>query len=192
MSKITDHKNRRFNVHKLVFSALLMAIHAVLSAYVSIDAKVMKFTFEGLPIILGGLMYGPVDGMIIGFLGSFLGQLIGQYGLSVTTVMWIFPHGMRGLLVGWYAKYHDYKLDDRQLLFITVLSALVTTALNTPVMYFDALIFQYDTEVLLPANIISRVVAGIIVAILFAVIIRKLMKRLSHFMGVAGAKGRSE
>lgn len=174
-------KKRKLNVRRMVFDSMLIAVHAVLAVLGSIDAGGMKFTFEGLPIILGGLMFGPVDGLIIGLLGSFVAQLY-EYGLGITTILWIFPHGMRGLLVGWYAKRCDYKLNDKQLVFITVLSALLTTTLNTPVIYLDALIFQYDTDVFVPTVLAGRFIAGIIVAVLFAVIIRPLRARLRPYM----------
>ena len=164
----------------MVFDALLMSVHAVL-AFFSIDTAGLKFTFEGLPIILGGLMFGPIDGFIIGALGSLIAQLY-EYGLSITTVLWIIPHGVRGLLVGWYSKKHGYMLDDRQLVFITALSAIITTTLNTPVIYLDAVIFGYEASGLAFLQIMSRYFTGIIVAVLFALIIRPLRARLRPFM----------
>lgn len=176
-----NKSNSKLNVRKLVFSALLVAVHAVLAAFISIDAIGMKFTFEGLPIILGGLMYGPLDGMGIGLLGSFVAQLW-RYGFGVTTLLWIIPHGARGLLVGWYAKRHNYSLNDKQLVFITLMSALLTTTLNTPVMYIDALVFHYDTTALVPLMLLMRYISSAIVALLFAAVIRPLRARLAPFI----------
>ena len=42
---------------------------------------------------------------MVGAVGGFLNQML-TYGFTVTTLMWIFPNAVRGLLVGLYAKKH--------------------------------------------------------------------------------------
>ncbi|MBR6736021.1 MAG: ECF transporter S component [Oscillospiraceae bacterium] len=53
---------------KLVTCAMLIALHTVLGQFVSINLGNMKITFDALPIIVGAMLYGPVDGMLIGLL----------------------------------------------------------------------------------------------------------------------------
>ena len=50
---------------QLTLDAMLAAMCAVLG-YVALDMGNIKITFESLPILLGAMLFGPVDGMLIG------------------------------------------------------------------------------------------------------------------------------
>ena len=60
---------------RLAVDAVLSAMCAVLGA-VAIDLNSIKITLESFPVLLGALLFGPVDGMAIGFVGTFLYQLL--------------------------------------------------------------------------------------------------------------------
>lgn len=62
---------------QLTIDAMLCAACAVLG-YVALDLGNIKVTFESLPILLGGLLFGPVDGMLIGGVGAASGDLCRQ------------------------------------------------------------------------------------------------------------------
>ena len=87
---------------RLAFDAMLAAMCAVLGA-LSIDLGNLKITFEGFPVLLGALLFGPLDGLAIGGIGTLVYQLL-RYGVSVTTPLWILPYMLAGLLVGLIAK----------------------------------------------------------------------------------------
>ena len=74
---------------KLAMDSMLAAMCAVLG-YLSLDFGNLKITFESVPILLGALLLGPIDGMAIGGVGTLLYQLV-RYGVSVTTPLWILP-----------------------------------------------------------------------------------------------------
>ena len=122
------------------------------------------------------LLLGPLDGLAVGLIGSFLNQML-TYGLSVTTVLWILPAGLRGLLVGLCAKNHDFSLSRRQLVWITTATALLVTALNTLVMYLDSLIIGYPFAATLP-TVLLRIVSGILIAIVFSMILPPILNAL--------------
>ena len=75
---------------KLAMDSMLAAMCAVLG-YLSLDFGNLKITFESVPILLGALLLGPIDGMAIGGVGTLLYQLV-RYGVSVTTPLWILPY----------------------------------------------------------------------------------------------------
>ena len=60
---------------QLTMDAVLAAMCAVLGA-VSIDLGNLKLSFESLPVIIGALLFGPVDGLLIGGIGTFLYQFL--------------------------------------------------------------------------------------------------------------------
>ena len=160
---------------RIALCAMLAAMFECLSL-LSINLGSMKITLDFLPIILAAMLFGPVEGAIVGLAGSFLNQLL-TYGLSITTILWILPAGVRGLLVGIYAKEHSFSLTQKQMIFILILSALIVTALNTGVMYLDSIIIGYPFAATL-ITVVLRIVNGILTAILFAFILPPVIQRL--------------
>ena len=81
---------------RMILKALFIAMHVAL-CYVSINFGNMVITAAGLPIIIGAMMFGPISGLEIGLMGSFLNQML-KYGFTATTILWILPAGIKGLL----------------------------------------------------------------------------------------------
>ena len=168
------------NTKRLALDAMLAAMYVVLSM-VSIQLPAMKITFDSLPILVGAALFGPIDGLAIGLVGSFINQCFSQYGLTATTILWILPAGVRGLMVGSYSKRHSYSMTTPQTIFITVLSALVVTVLNTLVMYVDSWVYQYAYAAVL-ITVIIRIIVGIATAVVFSFILPALLKPLRAFL----------
>ncbi|MBQ5327797.1 MAG: folate family ECF transporter S component [Oscillospiraceae bacterium] len=165
---------------RLVTNAMLIAMYVVLSLVATINAGNMKFTLDSLPIIVGAALFGPVDGMLIGLLGSFTNQLI-TWGLGPTTLLWIIPAGVRGLLIGLFAKHHNFDMSFKQTQFITISTALVVTALNTAVLYADAWIMGYHYAAVF-IDLVLRITAGIIIAFIFGAILPHILKPLKRIV----------
>ena len=147
---------------------------AVLGA-VAIDLNSIKITLESFPVLLGALLFGPIDGMAIGFVGTLLYQLL-RYGVSVTTVLWILPYALAGFLAGWYAKKHGFRLSLRQTVGIVVLSEVLVTALNTGVMYLDSRIYGYWFRGFISAMLIPRTAVCVVKATIFGLVLPKVIE----------------
>ena len=123
---------------------MLIAVYVVLSILTPVKIVNFKFTFEAFPILVASLLSGPIDGLIVGGVGSFIYQLLfSGYGITATTPLWILPHAISGLLVGFYAKSKNFDLSLKQISLICIASALCVTALNTLALYVDAKLFGY-------------------------------------------------
>lgn len=164
------------SIRTIAFVSVLAALYFALS-FISIKLGNMKISVAGLPIVIGAVLFGPLSGFLIGLIGAFLEQLV-TFGITATTVLWILPAAIRGLIVGAYAKHKNFELNQWQLIFITVLSALVLTAVNTAVMYIDAIIYNYYSYAYVFGALIPRIIAGIITAVAFSLIIPPLLKLL--------------
>lgn len=163
----------------MTICALLSAINVVLSILAPIKLANFKFTFEAFPILVGAIMFGPNMGLLVGTLGSLIYQIFfSGYGFTITTPLWVLPHALSGLIVGLYVKKHNYNLNKKQLITITILSALLVTILNTLAQYIDAYIFEYPYTLVLLTTIM-KIVSGIIQSIIYALIIDKLIKRMN-------------
>jgi len=157
---------------RLVTDAMLIAIYFVFSLF-AIDAWGLKFTIEALPVLVAAALFGPVDGLIVGLLGSFMNQML-KWGLTATTVLWIMPAGVRGLMVGLYARGKGFEMTRVQTVMIVVISSLVVTTLNTAVWYVDSIVYQY-AYVLFVSSTALRYVTGIGTAIVFSLILPSLL-----------------
>ena len=166
---------------RLVTNAMLIAMYVVLSLVATINLGNMKFTLDSLPIIVGAALFGPIDGMLIGLLGSFTNQML-TYGFGPTTILWVIPAAVRGLLIGLYAKHHGFNMSFKQTQFITISSALIVTALNTLMMYIDSKIYGYYSFAYVFGGILPRIVAGVIIAFIFAAILPQILKQLKRIV----------
>ena len=165
---------------RLAIDAMLAAMFVVLSLF-SIRLPGMKITLDSLPILVAAMLLGPLDGLAVGLVGSFINQMI-TYGLTPTTILWILPAGLRGLLVGLYAKRRAFSLSLRQTIFITVLTALLVTALNTLLLYIDSWVYSYSYIAALP-TLVLRIVAGVMTAVVFSLILPSILSALRRLFG---------
>lgn len=139
---------------KLALNAVLAAMCAALGA-LALDLNSIKITFESFPILLGALLFGPLDGLAVGFVGTLLYQLL-RYGVSVTTPLWILPYALAGLVTGFYAKRRGFSLTTGQTVGIVVAAEVLVTALNTLVMYIDAKLYGYWFPGFISAMLLPR------------------------------------
>ena len=164
------------NTRRLTTLAMLTAVYTVLAILTPVKIANFKFTFEAFPILVAGLLLGPIDGLIVGALGSFIYQLFfSGYGITVTTPLWILPHALSGLVAGLYAKKKNYTLDYRQTIFIAIICAFCVTALNILALYVDSKIYGYYSKTLVFGNILIKIITGIILSIIYAGVLLKLL-----------------
>ena len=162
-------------VFKMTLMGLSLALYIALS-YASINLQFIKISMTGLPVIFIAVVYGPIEGMLIGGIGEFFYQL-GSYGLTPTTALWILPAVVRGLIVGLLFKQKDVKQHLKLWIFTVILCCLAVTAINTFVIWLDAKIFEYPSQ-LTTITIIFRFVGSIASAVIYALVVPTLFEPL--------------
>lgn len=81
-------KRRNLHLHTLVFSAFLAAMSIVLGKYLAIPVgPVLRFSFENLPVMMGGILFGPVAGLLIGVVADLVGCLLVGYAINPIVTM---------------------------------------------------------------------------------------------------------
>lgn len=158
---------------RLAFDAMLAAMCAVLGA-LSIDLGNLKITFEGFPVLLGALLFGPLDGLAIGGIGTLVYQLL-RYGVSVTTPLWILPYMLAGLLVGLIAK-GEKELGLKRLALAVFSSSLLIFLLNTLVLYLDSKIYGYYSPVYIFGSFLPRLVICLGKAAAYTAVLPELLR----------------
>ncbi len=67
----------------LVASALLVALSIVLGKYLAIRVgDTLRFSFENLPILLAGMAFGPVTGVLVAVAADLIGCLMVGYAVN--------------------------------------------------------------------------------------------------------------
>ena len=163
-----------WNTKRLSINALLAAMCAVLGA-VALDFGNLKVSFESLPVLIGALLFGPLDGVAIGGLGTLLYQVL-RYGVTVTTPLWILPYVLCGLLAGQYAKNRDFELNGRQMAFIVFTVSIITFLLNTVSLYIDSKIYGYYSFVYIFGATIPRTLICLVKAAAFTAVLPTLLR----------------
>lgn len=162
------------NVRRFSVNALLAAMCAVLGA-VSVDLGNLKITFESLPVLMGALLFGPLDGLAIGGIGTLLYQVL-RYGVTVTTPLWVLPYMLCGLLAGLYARRRSFRLEKKQLAFIIFSMGILVFLLNTLVLYIDSKVYGYYSFVYVFGTIVPRALLCLAKAAAFTVVIPTLLR----------------
>lgn len=87
------------NVKRMCYAALLAAMYLPLSLYAAVQVGNVRISFGSLPVVAAALLFGPVDAVIVAMVGEFFKQLL-TYGVTYTTVLYLIPPALRGLVVG--------------------------------------------------------------------------------------------
>ena len=180
--------SRKNQLVRLCFAAMLTALQVVLGTFFSLPVGPMRFTLDGLPIILAALLMGPWWGVSVGLVGRFFVDLFGTYGLSVTTPLWMLPAGLRALVVGLFfigVPYGDPRRSSYtspRLMAALPISSLVVTLANTAATYFDSKIFGYYAPGVVWAAFGWRLLAGVITAAVYFAVVPWLVRPLQKLM----------
>lgn len=159
-------------VFKIALLGLSLALYIALS-FVSVNLQFIKISLTGLPVIFASVIFGPIEGMFVGFLGELVAQML-SYGFTPTTMLWVLPAVVRGLIVGLMFKQKDIK-EHKVLWIITmIVCCLAVTIINTFVIYLDAKIFEYPSQ-LTYLTIIFRFIGSIVSAAIYALLVPALV-----------------
>lgn len=158
---------KAFSVQRLVIDGLLIALFYALSLF-GIDFPGVRLTFASLPIVIGAMLFGPLDGFLIGLLGEFLSQIL-RYGITATTVLWLLPAAFRGLTVGIGKRAFPERLSPplfrKHLLLyfgLCLLAAVITSAVNTAVYYLDSKLFGYYNYAIIFGAALARLLTNLL------------------------------
>lgn len=71
------------NLRLLAVSAFLAALSIICGKYLALPVgNVLRFSFENLPILLAGMMFGPVTGAVVGTVADLVGCLMVGYTIN--------------------------------------------------------------------------------------------------------------
>ncbi len=152
-------------IQQLVICAMLMALSIVFGKFLQIPiGNAIRISFEALPVILAGMVFGPIQGLIVGAAADVLGCFLRGYTLIPLITV---AAGCVGLIAGLFTKV----LKKRNYIFI-LLTELVSHITCSVIIKSVALWLAYGTplEVLalrLPIYIGLSAAEAVIILALF-------------------------
>lgn len=170
------------NVRRMCYTALLAAMYVPLSLYVAVQVGNVRISFGSLPVVVGALLFGPLDAAAAALVGEFFKQLL-TYGVTYTTVLYLIPPAVRGVVIGAaavLARQRGGRLEERRAVCwcVCVAAAVCTTVGNTLVNWLDSVLLGYYTPALIFGDLIWRLLVGILNAVVMASIAIPLVKLL--------------
>ena len=140
-----------FTTKNLVRVAVFVAVSIVLKSFLSIETQIFRLTFFDIPLMLLGLLIGPVAGLIGGFVVDWMHVLFSPFAFSfnlftLSTMMWGFIPG-----IFLFRK----KLSVTSLTIVVVLTSIIAFSLNT---YQLFIWYGEGIYAALPARIITMIV----------------------------------
>lgn len=160
------------SVLRITLLGLSLALYFVLS-FTTANFQFVKISLAGLPIIFIAVIYGPFEAAGLGFLGEFIMQMI-TYGFTPTTILWCLPAVARGLIVGFMFKQKDIRTHKLLWILTITVSCIVVTLINTFVIFVDAKIFEYPSQ-LTTITIFIRLANSIASAVAYALLLPALI-----------------
>ena len=166
-----------------MLSAIFYVVGKFLVLYIGMD---LKLTFKVFLLYVISVTFSPISGMIVGGIGEFLIQLTSEYGLTITTILWVLPYVILSFLFGIIYK-NLIKNNSRIKLFLLFfLSNIMLSILNTIVFYIDAKLFGYYSFILIFGKFFVKIFMDIVLAIIYTIlfpycvsIVKKVIKTIN-------------
>ena len=173
---------KRFNIYTICMIALLTAMVVLLKRTIAIETPYFKFNFASLPIMLAAMLFGPVEGMVVGLLGEFIAQITGPYGLAPTTVLYVAPAAIRGVVVGLgtvWCRQTGRRIESRPVACyaICIAGAVLTTLGNTVSIWLESVMYHTEFMVHIPF-LPGRFATGIATAVIMTTVCIPLVHAL--------------
>ncbi len=166
---------RRFTTRQMVYMALLITLNIILTRMASIHivfggVEGVRVGFGGLPVILAGVMLGPIAGGLVGALGDILGYFVNPIGAFM-------PHfaltaALRGIIPGLLLFNSKRVASFWYTLLAVAVGQIISSLILVP--YFLKLLFGIPIIATLPGRLISQ---GLTIPFYAAVTVM-LMKRI--------------
>ncbi len=179
---------KNYNVRTMIIMALLAALGAVFSAFLSVELnftglKTVELSLTPLPVMLAGIFFGPLAGGIVGFVadtaGFFMGVQIGAYNPVFSLTMALF-----GVIAGVF-----YMRSKKNTIWKATGAALTAQVVCSVVLnsFFVWAFYGVPLAALLPPRLISAAVELPLYAWLLMVLVDSLSPIVNKRLKMASA-----
>ena len=174
---------RMFTTKTLAYCAMLAAIQVVLARLiVPMPSADTRFSIEAVPVVLAGLLFGPLPGALVGFTADLVGCLFSGFGYNPIFCLPPILYGVCGGLFRWYVANKPSLLR----MFLTYLPPVV---LGSVLYQSVALTYVYSKDGAFMAALLTKLGSRSIqfaVTMVVEVLVTHLLfkSRVFHRLGV--------
>lgn len=174
---MNNGKSKKMNTRILTQAAFLVALSMVLTRFASIMVfPTLRIGFGETPLIISGMLFGPIVGGITGAAADLIGVVVNpqgppHFGFTLSSMLW-------GIIPGLYVMYFRRRGDKsnifspiRVVTIVITCYILISIGLNT---YWLSHLYNKGIVVLLP----SRIIAALVNIPIQSIIITYLIKYL--------------
>lgn len=157
MKNEVSKKNLNGNLRLLAVSAFLAALSIICGKYLALPVgNVLRFSFENLPILLSGMMFGSITGVLVGVVADLLGCLMVGYAINPLVTLGAACIGLLGGLL--------FRLTKKlPLLWQTCITTILTHMVASVIIKTVGLAAYYDMpfHILLLWRLLNYVIVGV-------------------------------
>ncbi|MBM7581636.1 ECF transporter S component (folate family) [Caldicoprobacter guelmensis] len=169
-------------IRKMAYTGLLTAISIILTRFFAANINILgvfalRLSFGEVPIMLSGILLGPVYGVACGALSDIIGYAInpvgGPYfpGFTLTAAL-------TGLIPNLMARYYRNNWNWPSITVIVTVTTIITVLLNT---LWLSWMFDKAYFALLPPRVIGRTILLPAHVIIIRIVL-KHTQRVFHFL----------
>ena len=156
MKNEVSKKRLGSNLRLLAVSAFLAALSIICGKYLALSlGNVLRFSFENLPILLAGMMFGPITGMVVGAVADVVGCVMVAYPINPLVTLGAACIGLFGGLL--------FRLTRKlPLLWQTFVTVIATHLVASVVVKTIGLAAYYDMplHILMLWRLLNYVIVG--------------------------------
>ena len=157
MKNEASKKRLGSNLRLLAVSAFLAALSIICGKYLALSVgNVLRFSFENLPILLAGMMFGPITGALVGIVADLLGCVMVAYTINPLVTLGAACIGLLGGVL--------FRLTKKlPLLWQTCLTVILTHLVASVVVKTFGLAAYYDMpfHILLLWRLLNYAIVGV-------------------------------
>lgn len=162
------------STRRLVYLSFLIALSIILTRIFSIRIAIggvegIRIGFGGLPIIIAGILFGPLAGGVVGAVSDVLGYFINPMGAYM-------PHftltsSLTGFIPGFIVYYlFKQKINYLSLLISIAVGQAITSVILVPI--FLEMLFALPTKV----TVVPRIIGQSIHVPIYAYVVKVLLR----------------
>ena len=180
-------EKRTMSTTQLVQAAFLVAISIAMTRFLYFfiplaGMPALRISFGEIPLMIGGLLFGPLIGGIGGLAADVIGVMINPQGafhpgFMLSSVLWGVIPGLLGVYFKNVGDKRNPFTTQRIVLTVSICIIIISLGLNT---FWLSTMFGKGFMVLLPGRLISALVN----IPLNTIIIRTLMKHLTRLVAI--------
>ena len=130
-------------IFEITFCAIMAAMAIALNSVASLQVtQAIKITVYALPLLVVGVLFGPLMGLTTGLVAGVVLQLTSPYGISLSSPFWALAPscwgGVSGLMYKLFKKLGNWPA----IIIAIVLASISANLVNTLAMIMDSLLVK--------------------------------------------------